>query len=52
MVMWFNPNHGTKFLNVGTIFWDSFQAMFEKCFMVEFIVVKDNLESCKKNNNK
>ena len=44
MAMWFNPNHGTGFLDVGTIFW----AEFEDCFMAEFIAMNDNLESCKK----
>ena len=47
-----HPNHGTKFSNIGTVFQDCFPTKFEKCFMAEFIVVKDNLESCKNNNNK
>ena len=48
MAMWFSPNHGTEFSDVETIFWDSFRAKFEDCFMVEFITVNDSLESCKK----
>ena len=46
MVMWFSPNHGTEFLDVGTVFRDSFRAEFEDCFMAEIIVVNDNLEIC------
>ena len=48
MAMWFSPNHGIEFLDVGTVFRDCFRAEFEDCFMVEFIVVNDSLESCKK----
>ena len=33
MVVWFKPNHGTEFSDVGTIFRDSFQAEFEDYFM-------------------
>ena len=43
MVVWFSPNHRTKFLDVGTVFQDSFRAEFEDCFMVEFIAVNDSL---------
>ena len=46
MAVWFNPNHGTKFSDVGTIFRDSFRAEFENCFMAEFIAVNDSLEIC------
>ena len=46
MVVWFNSNHGTKFSDVGTVFWDSFRAEFEECFMTEFIAVNDRLEIC------
>ena len=48
MAVRFNPNHGTEFSNVGTVFRDGFLAEFEKCFMAEFITVNDNLEICKK----
>ena len=44
MAVWFSPNHGTAFLDVGTVFWDSLRAEFEDCFMVEFIAVNDSLE--------
>ena len=44
MAVWFSPNHGTEFSNVGTIFRDSFRAEFENCFMAEFIGVNDSLE--------
>ena len=50
MAMWFIPNHGTEFSNVGTIFLDSFWSEFENCFMAEFIAVNDSLEICKKVN--
>ena len=46
MVMWFNPNHGTEFSNVWTVFQDCFLAKFEDCFMAEFIVVNDSLKIC------
>ena len=46
MAVWFNPNHGTEFSDVGTIFRDSFRAEFENCFMAEFIAVNDSLEIC------
>ena len=52
MAVWFSPNHGTEFSNVGIIFRDSFRVEFEDCFMDEFIVVNDSLESCKKIKNK
>ena len=44
MAVWFSPNHGTKFSDVGTVF----RAEFEDCFMAEFIAVNNSLESCKK----
>ena len=50
MAMWFSPNHGTEFSDVGIVFRDSFRVEFEDYFMVEFIVVNDNFESCKKIN--
>ena len=28
MVVWFNPNHGTEFLNVGSVFWAVFGPSF------------------------
>ena len=46
MVVWFSPNHETKFSDVGTVFWDCFRAEFEDCFMVEFIAVNDSLKIC------
>ena len=46
MVVWFSPNHGTEFSDIRTIFRDNFQAKFEDCFIVEFIVVNDSLEIC------
>ena len=46
MVVRFNPNHGTKFSDVETVFWDSFLTEFEDCFMDEFIAVNDSLEIC------
>ena len=46
MVVWFNPNQGTEFSDVGTIFLDCFRAEFEDCFMAEFIVVNDSLQIC------
>ena len=46
MAMWFSPNQGTEFSNVGTVFRDSFRADFEDCFMAKFIVVNDSLEIC------
>ena len=46
MAVWFSPNHGTEFSNVGLVFRDSFQAEFEDYFMTEFIVVNDSLEIC------
>ena len=46
MVVWFSPNHGTEFSDV-IVFQDSFRAKFEDCFMDEFIIVNDSLESCK-----
>ena len=49
MAVWFSPNHGTKFSDVGTVFRDCFLAEFEDCFMVEFIAVNNSPESCKKN---
>ena len=48
MAVWFSPNHGTEFSNVGIVFRDCFQAEFEDCFMTEFIAVNDNPESYKK----
>ena len=45
MAVWFSLNHETDYLNVGTVFRDRFQAKFEDCFMTEFIVVNDSLES-------
>ena len=48
MAVWFSPNHRIEFSDVRTVFWNSFQAEFEDCFMVEIIVVNDSLESCKK----
>ena len=48
MAVWFSPNHGTKFSNVGTVFRDNFQVEFEDYFMAEFIAVNDNPESYKK----
>ena len=48
MAVWFGPNHGTEFLDIETIFRDSFWVEFEDCFMAEFIVVNDSLDSCKK----
>ena len=49
MAVWFSPNHGIEFLDVGTVFRDWFRVEFEDCFMAEFIVVNDSLEICKKN---
>ena len=46
MAVWFNPNHGIEFSDVGTIFWDSLQAEFEDSFMAEFIAIDDSLEIC------
>ena len=46
MVVWFSPNHGTKFLDIGIVFRDSFRAEFEDCFIVEFIAINDSLEIC------
>ena len=46
MAVWFSPNHGIEFSDIGTIFWDNFQVEFEDCFMAEFIVVNDSLEIC------
>ena len=46
MAVWFNPNHGTELSNFGTIFWDSFRAESEDCFMAEFIAVNDSIEIC------
>ena len=43
MAVWFSPNHGTEFSNVGTVFHDSFQLEFEDSFIAEFIVVNDSL---------
>ena len=40
MAVWFSPNHGIEFSDVGTVF----RADFENCFMAEFIVVNDSLE--------
>ena len=40
------PNHGTEFSDVETVFWDSFWTEFEDCFMTEIIVVNDSLEIC------
>ena len=42
MDVWFSPNHGTKFLGVGTVFRDSFQAEFEDCFMAEIVKPREN----------
>ena len=42
MAVWFKPNHGTNFSDVGTVFLDNFRAEFEDCFMAEFIAVNDN----------
>ena len=44
MAVWFSPNHGNEFSDIGTVFRDSFQAEFEDYFMVEFIAVNDSLE--------
>ena len=52
MAIWFSPNHGTEFSDVGTIFQDCFRADFEDYFMTEFIVVNDSLEICLKKLNK
>ena len=46
MAVWFSPNHGTEFSDIGTVFLDNFQAKFVDCFMDEFIVVNDSLEIC------
>ena len=46
MVVWFSPNHGTEFSNIGTILRDSFRAEFKDCFVAEIIVVNDSLEIC------
>ena len=46
MAVWFSPNHGNEFLDIGTVFRDSFRAEFEDCFMTEFIAVNDSLEIC------
>ena len=46
MTVWFSPNHGIEFSEVGTVFQNHFCAEFEKCFMVEFITVNDSLEIC------
>ena len=46
MAVWFNPNQGTEFSDVGIVFRDSFRAEFEDCFMDEFIAINDNLEIC------
>ena len=46
MTAWFNPNRGTEFSNIGTVFWDNFWAEFEDCFMVEIIAVNDSLKIC------
>ena len=46
MAVWFSPNHGTEFSDVGTVFWDSFRSEFEDCFMAKLIAVNDNLEIC------
>ena len=46
MAVWFSPNHGTKFLDVGTVFRDSFWAEFEDYFMAEIIAVNDSLKIC------
>ena len=50
MAVWFNPNHGTEFSDVGIVFRDSFLAEFEDYFMAEFIAVNNSLEICKKIN--
>ena len=47
MAMWFSPNHRNEFSNVGIVFWDSFRAEFEDCFMAKFIAVNNSLEICK-----
>ena len=52
MAVWFSPNHGTEFSDVGTVFWDSFRAEFKDCFMAEFIAVNGSLESCNKKEKK
>ena len=44
MAVWFSPNHGTEFSDVGTVFRNSFRAEFEEYFMAEFIFVNDSLE--------
>ena len=46
MAVWFSPNNGTEFLDVGTIFQDSFQAEFKDFFMAEFIAINDSLKIC------
>ena len=43
MVVWFSPNHGIEFSDVGTVFQDT---EFEDYFMAEFIAINDNLEIC------
>ena len=48
MAVWFSPNHGTKFSDIGIVFQNSFWAEFEDCFMAEFIAINDSLEICKK----
>ena len=42
MTVWFSPNHGTEFSDIGTIF----RAEFEDHFMAEIISVNDSLEIC------
>ena len=46
MAVWFSPNHGIEFLDLGTIFWICFRAEFEDCFIAKFIAVNDSLEIC------
>ena len=49
MALWFSPNHGTEFSDIGHCF---SEQLFEDCFMAEFIAIKDSLESCKNKLNK
>ena len=46
MALWFSPNHGTEFSDIGTVFRDCFWAEFEDCFMVKIRAVNDSLKIC------
>ena len=46
MVIWFSPNRGTEFSDIGTVFQHYFMAEFEDCFMAEFIAINYRLEIC------